>query len=326
MTERLRSVPLGAIHTHTTLQNRNTTASMRRQRREAEQRVDHIARLQQSIAANGLERPLEVVAMSDHEAAHTGKRFWLVGGHHRLEATKLLGHQEVAITLLDGQGLQAARQHSYLQNAELFRQLEDDQRIDNAWRAINDPGLSTFRDMTNKELADTFNVNPRTVDRLRELRRRWAAREQDIDYEAERSKAKEDGQRGIRAFNQALDDYCSQNAMGLFSHDYGSLKRELGRGTTEAVMEERQLIARTVPTIVQGLNSFGLEKIESMRAALRAADAILAKAKTYYEACELADVRFLDSSSSNLERYIRSQEVEPMLHNVLAPIDEEPDF
>ena len=95
MTERLRSVPLSAIHTHTTLQNRNTTASMRRQRREAEQRVDHIARLQQSIAANGLEKPLEVVAMADHEAAHTGKRFWLVGGHHRLE------------------GRQGARQHRH---------------------------------------------------------------------------------------------------------------------------------------------------------------------------------------------------------------------
>ena len=326
MTERLRSVPLDAIDTHTTLQNRNTTADMRRQRREAEQRVDHIARLQQSIAAKGLEKPLEVVAMADHEAAHTGKRFWLVGGHHRLEAIKLLGHQEVVITLLDGQGLQAARQHSYRQNGELFRQLEDDQRIDNAWRAINDPSFSTFRDMTNKELADTFNVNSRTVDRVRELRRRWAAREQGIDYEAERSKAKENGQRGIRAFNQTLDDYCSQNAMGLFTWDYGELKRELGRGTTEAAMEERQLIARTIPTTIQGLNSFGLEKIESMRAVLRAADAILAKAKTYYEACDLADVRFLGSSSSNLERYIRSQEVEPMLHNVLDPIDEEPDF
>lgn len=326
MTGRLQSVPLDSIHTHPTLQNRNTTTSMRRQRREAEQRVDHIARLQQSIAANGLEKPLEVVAMTHQEEARHGKRFWLVGGHHRLEATKLLGYQEVAITLLQGQGLHAARQHSYRQNGELFRQLEDDQRIDNAWRAINDPSFSIFRDMTNKELADTFNINQRTVDRMREVRRRWAAREQDIDYETERSKAKEDGQRGIRAFNQALDDYCSQEPMGLFAQDYGNLKRELGRGTEEATMEERQLIARTVPAIMQGLNNFGLEKIDSMRAVLRAVDTILAKSGTYYEACDLAEARFLDSSSSNLERYIRGQEVEAMLHNVLVPVDEVPDF
>lgn len=326
MTERLQSIPLEAIQTHPTLQNRNTTTCMRRRRHEAEQRVDHIARLAQSIAATGLEKPLQVVAMNEQEADRTGKRFLLVGGHHRLEAVKLLGHLEVAVTLLEGRGLQDARQHSYRQNAELYRQLEDDQRINNAWRAINDPGFDTFRTLTNKEAADMFNINTRTVDRMKEVRRRWAASEQNVDYEVERSKAKAGGQRDIRAFNQELDDYCSENIMELFTWDYGKLKRELGRGTSAGILEERQLIARTIPAIVQGLNSFGLEEISSMRAVLRAADAILAKAKNYYQACEQADVRFLSSASSNLERYIRSQEIDPMLHNVLPTIDEKPDF
>lgn len=326
MKERLQSIPLAAIKCHPTLQNRNSTADMRRRRHEAEQRVDHIARLQQNIAANGLEKPLEVVAMAEHESAKTGQRFWLVGGHHRLEAIKLLGHQEVAITLLEGQGLQVARQHSYRQNAELFRQLEDDQRIDNVWRAINDPGFDTFRAMTNKELADMFNINTRTVDRIREVRRRWAASERGIDYEVERSKARAGGQLGIRAFNQELDDYCSEGIMELFTWDYGMLRRELGRGASEGVLEERQLIARTIPGVLQELNRYGLEAINSMRTVLRETDALLAKAKNYYQACEQADVRFLSSSSSNLERYIRSQEIDPMLGSVLPSIDEKPDF
>lgn len=326
MTERLQSIPLTAIRQHTTLQNRNTTCSMRRGRREAEQRVDHVARLAQSIEAKGLEKPLELVAMTDGEAKSTGQLFWLVGGHHRLAALQLLERKEADAITLEGKGLHEARKLSYLQNAELFRQLEDDQRIDNAWRAINDPVTSDFRGMTNKALATTFNITSRTIDRMYEVRRRWAAQEQNIDYEVERSNAKEQGQRGIRAFNQELDTYCNDHLMDLFSTDYGTLKRELERGTEVATLEQRQLIARTATTVIQGLNAHGLEDLRVMQSVLKLAHDILARASSYYEACDIADARYLDSSSSNLERFIRQQEVAPMLHSVLAPIDEEPDF
>jgi hypothetical protein len=326
MTERHRSIPLTAIRQHTTLQNRNTTSSMRRGRREAEQRVDHVARLAQSIEAKGLETPLELVAMTNTEAKSTGQLFWLVGGHHRMAALQLLERQEADAIILEGEGLHDARKQSYLQNAELFRQLEDDQRIDNAWRAINDPVTDDFRGMTNKTLATTFNITTRTIDRMHEVRRRWAAQEQDIDYEVERSKAKEQGQRGIRAFNQELDIYCNDHLMGLFGSDYGRLKRELERGTEVATLEQRQLIARTVATVMQGLNAHGLEDVCALRSVLKQIDNVLARAKSYHEACDIADARYLDSSSANLERFIRQQEVAPMLHSVLAPIDEKPDF
>lgn len=321
MTGRHQSIPLGDIRTHSTLQNRNTTASMRR-RREAEQRAAHVQRLAQNIEINGLQRPLELVDMTADEVAKTGQRFWLVGGHHRLEAMKLLGWKEAPAVSLEGQGLQAARKLSYLQNAELFRQLEDDQRIDNAWRAINDPSFDTFRSMTNKELAATFNVTTRTIDRMRELCRRWAAREQDIDYETERSKAKEQGQRVIRAFNQELDNYCEQKRMGLFVWDFGRLKKELGRGTTEAAIEQRHLITRTVPMLIQAVSGAGLHDIAPMRAALLQAAEILEKSKTYQEACELADARYFDAPSATQERYIRSLEVAPMLQNIMDPAEE----
>lgn len=326
MTERLQSIPLAAIRQHTTLQNRNTTSSMRRGRREAEQRVDHIARLAQSIEAKGLERPLELVSMTDTEAKSTGQLFWLVGGHHRFAALELLMRQEAGAIILEGEGLHDARRQSYLQNAELFRQLEDDQRIDNAWRAINDPITNTFRGMTNKALAATFNITTRTIDRMHEVRRRWAAQHQDVDYEAERVKSKELGQRGIRAFNQELDAYCNAHLMDLFSADYGRLKRGLERGTEVATLEQRQLIARTAATVMQGLNAHGLDDVRVLRSVLKQIDDVLARAKSYHEACDIADARYLDSSSANLERFIRQQEVAPMLHSVLAPIDEEPDF
>lgn len=87
-------------------------------------------------------------------------------------------------------------------------------------------------------------------------------------------------------------------------------------------MEERQQIARTLPLVLQSLNGAGLHELGPMRSVLLQAVELLGQAKTYYEACELADVRYLDASSANLEKYIRSQEVAPMLCNVLDPTEE----
>lgn len=322
MTGRQQSIPLAAIKRHSTLQNRNTSAGMRRERQEAEQRVAHIARLAQSIEGGGLEKPLELVVMTEAETKATGQGYWLVGGHHRLAAIELLGWEEAPSIILDGCGLGDARRHSYLQNAELFRQLEDDQRIGNAWRAMNDPGIDTFRAKTNQEMATTFNITTRTIDRMREVRRRWAAKAQGIDYEVERAKAREHRQRGIRAFNQELDGYCDQNLMKLFIHDFGTLKRELGRGTTTATLEERQRIARTVPAVLQMLDAYGLDTICALRAVIKQVDSILAEAKSLPEACDIADTRYMSNASANMEAFIRSQEVAPMLHLVMDPLEE----
>lgn len=326
MTGRHQSIPLAAIERHPTLQNRNTTTSIRRNRQEAEERAAHISRLAQDIKANGLQKPLEVVCMTAHEVSRTGKRYWLVGGHHRIEALLLTKHPEAPAIILDGEGLQAARHLSYLQNAELYRQLDDSQRTGNAWRAINDPEFDTFRRKTIKEQAITFHLTERTIDRMLEVRRRWAASRQDINYQEERAKAKKQGQRDLRAFNAELDSYCGQHLEEIYRQDYGMLKRELERGTEEATMEERQLIKRTTAMIMQALNGSGLNDIGPMRAVVKELDQILAKAKTYYEACDLADVRCLDNSSANLERYLRLQEDAPLLTSQLAVEEDNPDF
>lgn len=321
MTGRQQSIPLAAIKRHTTLQNRNTSAGMRWDRQEAEQRVAHIARLAQSIEIIGQEKPLELVAMTESEVKATGQHYWLVGGHHRLAALELLKREEATAIILKGCGLNDARSHSYLQNAELFRQLGDDQRIANTWRAMNDPGIDTFRSKTNQEMAATFNITTRTIDRMREVRRRWAARMQSIDYEAKRAQAKEQGQRGIRAFNLELDDYCDRNLMQLYMNDYGHLKRELGRGTTEATLEERQRIARTVPAVLQMLDTYGLYTISSLRSVIKHVDSILAEADSLPDACNIADARYMSNASANMEAFTRSQEVAPLLHLVHDPLE-----
>ncbi|WAE63598.1 ParB/Srx family N-terminal domain-containing protein [Stutzerimonas sp. R40042] len=317
-----------SIKQHACLQNRNTTSAMRRSRQRAEERAAHISKLAQSIEAKGLEKPLDLVEMTEDEANITGQRYWLVGGHHRLEALQILKHAEVPAILLEGRGLPVARKHSYQQNDDIVAPLKDDQLLANAWRAINDPDHDEFRLKTIKEMAQWARLTTRTIDRMYEIRRRWAAFEQDIGYEEERVKAKEQGQRGIRAFNADLDGYCNQrqHLFTLYSQDYGMLKKSLERGTEQATIEERQLIARTVPAIMQQLNCYGLEDTAALRSVLKHLDGILAEAKDYYHACELAEVRYQDSSSAQLERYLRLQEDAERLTSTLAPVEEHSDF
>lgn len=319
-------IQLSDIKQHPTLQNRNTTTAMRRRRQRAEEQAAHVSKLAQNIAAEGLKTPLEVVEMAEHEKQRTGQRYWLVGGHHRYEAMTLLKQSEAPAIILEGTGLNEARKHSYEQNSDIVAPLKDDQRLSNAWRALNDPGHDHYRKKTIASMASWARLTERTIDRMYEVRRRWAAREQDIDYQQGKATAKEQGQRGLRAFNQTLDDYCDQHLMTLYTFDYGSLKKELERGTDEARLEERHLILRTVPTVMETLNAYGLDDVRVMRSVIKQIDDILARSKTYYEACELAAARYNDDTSANLERYIRLKEDTPLLMSNLEAIDDTSDF
>ncbi len=318
-------VPLDSIRTHPTLQNRNTTTSMRRERQRAEEMAGHISRLAQNIEAKGLEQPLELMLMTDHEAKKSGQQYWLVGGHHRLEAMTLLKWRTVPATLLSGAGFACARRFSYEQNSSIARELKDDQRLANAWRALNDPDFDDYRKMTHNELAVWARLTDRTIDRMYEVRRRWAAREQGIDYEDARSNAKKQKQRGLRAFNQGLDNYCDQHLKRLYGCDYGALKGELSRGTEVARIEERQLIRRTASAVMEMLNAYGLDSIPALRAVVRQVDDALAGSKTYYEACDRAAARFTDDTNANLQRYVRLLDDASRLTGGLEAIDT-PDF
>jgi ParB-like nuclease domain len=321
-----QQVRLDDIRQHPTLQNRNTTASMRRRRQQSEERAAHISKLAQSIGAEGLKSPLELVEMAGHEVQQTGQRYWLVGGHHRFEALKLLKQPEASAVLLVGSGLHDARKHSYDQNDDIIVPLKDDQLLANAWRALNDPAHDDYRKKTIKAMATWARLTERTIDRMYEVRRRWAAREQDIDYHLKRSAAKEQGQKGLRAFNQALDDYCDQHLMTLYTFDYGVLKRELERGTEVARLEERELIRRTASTVMETLNAYGIDNVPVLRSVVKQIDDILARSKTYYEACELAAARYHDDASAKLERYIRLQADAQLLTSGLETIDDTSDF
>lgn len=321
-----RQIRLGEIRQHPTLQNRNTTTSMRRSRQRAEERAAHISKLAQNIEAEGLKAPLALVAMAEHEVQRTGQRFWLVGGHHRFEALKLLKQPEASAILLAGSGLHDARKISYDQNNDIAIPLKDDQLLANAWRALNDPSHDDYRKRTIKAMAIWARLTERTIDRMYEVRRRWAAHAQNIDYHQDRAAAKERGQKGLRAFNQALDDYCGQHLKTLYTYDYGVLKRELERGTEVARVEERQLIRRTVCAVMETLNAYGIDDVRVQRSVVKQIDDILARSKTYYEACELAAARYNDDSSAKLERYIRLQEDTQLLASGLDAIDDTSDF
>lgn len=119
MTGRLQSVPLEAIQTEPRLQNRNVGMQKYKEHSDAKRYKDHINQLTRSIKAEGQQIPMKVIAAEEggsYELApgadrphYVPTRFWLVDGHHRLEALKKTGAAEALVEVLPGLGLADAR-------------------------------------------------------------------------------------------------------------------------------------------------------------------------------------------------------------------------
>jgi ParB-like chromosome segregation protein Spo0J len=200
MTERLRSVPLDAIQTDPQLQNRNVGMQKYKEHSDAKRYKEHINLLRRSIKADGQQVPLKVVAAEEggsYELApgadrphHVPTRFWLVDGHHRLEALGKAGIAVALVEVLPGLGFADALDASRLANQQIVQALSPLERVENAWSAFNQE-RDTYRKMNVKKAADQLGVSENTVKRFRDAVRQEGINVGKIDRDAPRDKAEQ---------------------------------------------------------------------------------------------------------------------------------------
>jgi len=200
MTERLRSIPLDAIQTDPQLQNRNVGMQKYKEHSDAKRYKDHVNQLRRSIKADGQQVPLKVVAAEEgdsYELApgadrphHVATRFWLVDGHHRLDALGKAGIAEALVEVLPGLGFADALDASRLANQQIVQALSPLERTENAWSAFNQE-RDTYRKMNVKEAAALLGVSENTIKRFRDAVRQEGIKAGKIDPEAPRDKVEQ---------------------------------------------------------------------------------------------------------------------------------------
>lgn len=200
MTERLRSIPLDAIQTDPQLQNRNVGMQKYKEHSDGKRYKDHINQLRRSIKAEGQQVPLKVVEAEEggsYELApgadrphHVPTRFWLVDGHHRLDALGKAGAAEALVEVLPGLGFADALDASRLANKHYIQDLTPMERIENSWSAFNQE-RDTYRKMRVKEVATLLGVSENTIKRFRDAVRQDGINAGKVDRDAPRDKAEQ---------------------------------------------------------------------------------------------------------------------------------------
>lgn len=200
MTGRLQSIPLDSIQTDPQLQNRNVGMQKYKEHSDAKRYKDHVNQLRRSIKADGQQVPLQVVAAEEggvYELApgadrphHVAARFWLVDGHHRLEALTKAGVAEALVEVLPGLGFADALDASRLANQQIVQALSPLERVENAWGAFNQ-GRDTYRKMPVKEASVLLGVSENSIKRFRDAVRQEGINAGKIDRDAPRDKAEQ---------------------------------------------------------------------------------------------------------------------------------------
>lgn len=200
MTERHQSIPLDAIQTDPKLQNRNVGMQMFKEYNDAKRYKDHINQLARSIKTVGQQVPMKVIAAEEggsYELAdgadrphHVPTRFWLVDGHHRLEALRKAGIEMALVEVLPGLGFDDALDASRLSNQQIIQAMSPLERIESAWKAFNQE-RDTYRKMKVKVVAPLLGVAESTIKRFREAVRDEGIRVGKIDPNAPRDKLDE---------------------------------------------------------------------------------------------------------------------------------------
>ncbi|MFK3771670.1 ParB/RepB/Spo0J family partition protein [Pseudomonas sp. NPDC089406] len=167
---------------------------------DAKRYKDHINQLTRSIKAGGQQVAMKVVAAQEggsYELAsdadrphHVATRFWLVDGHHRLEALKKAGIAEALVEVLPGLGLADAQVAARLANQQIIQSLSPLERTENAWAAFN-LERDTYRKMPVKEAAALLMVSENTIKRFRDLVRQDGVKAGRVDADAPRDKVEE---------------------------------------------------------------------------------------------------------------------------------------
>jgi len=200
MKGRLQSIPLEAIQTDPKLQNRNVGMQKFKEHSDAKRYKDHINQLFRSIKAVGLKEPLKVVAAEEgcgYELAPGADqshpvpvRYWLVDGHHRLDALKKAGKSEALVEVLPGLGFADAQDASRLANQQIVQSLSLLERTENAWSAFNQE-RATYRKMGLKEATQALGVSKATIKRFRDAVRQEGVAAGKIDPNAPRDKVEQ---------------------------------------------------------------------------------------------------------------------------------------
>jgi ParB-like chromosome segregation protein Spo0J len=191
------SIALDAIQTDPKLQNRNTGMQKYKEHSDAKRYNDHINQLTRSIRAHGQQEPIKVVAAEEggrwelapgaDKPHHIPTKYWLVDGHHRLEALKKMGATEARAEVLPGLGFAEALDASRLSNQQVIQALSNLERTENAWSAFN-LERDTFRKLPVKEAAERLMVSPATIKRFRNAVRKEGIEAGKIDPDATRDK------------------------------------------------------------------------------------------------------------------------------------------
>ena len=200
MTGRPQSIPLGAIMTDHRLQNRNVGMQKYKEHSDAKRYKDHIAHLARDIKARGQQVPLLVVAADEgvrwelppgaDRPCPIFTRYWLVDGHHRLEALRRAGANEVLVEILPGQGIADALDAARRANQQIIQALSPLERTENAWYAMN-LERDTYRKLPVKEAAALLDVSENTIKRFRDAVRKEGIAAGKIDPDAPRDKTEQ---------------------------------------------------------------------------------------------------------------------------------------
>lgn len=187
----ITELPLNALRTDQRLQMRNVGMQKVRDDNDTKRYRAHIKDLKRSIEREGQRTPIMVVAdnkegLTYHLApgadlAHPlVSRFWVVDGHHRLEAIRELKLEAVKVEVLEGLGFEAALVASKLSNQDIIQGISRHERTENAWSALN---LSSdlYRTMPVKESARVLNVGEATIKRMRQSIREEALERGAVD-------------------------------------------------------------------------------------------------------------------------------------------------
>lgn len=185
----ITELPISALQTSQKLQMRNVGMQKVRDDNDAKRYRAHIKDLARSIEREGQQTPIKVVADDGAgltyelppgaDKAHpVATKFWVVDGHHRLEALSQLGCEQVKVTVMDGLGFDDALAESKLSNRDIVQGISRFERTENAWSALNITS-NRYRAMPIKDAARLLCIGEATLKRMRQ-----AIREEAIEYGA----------------------------------------------------------------------------------------------------------------------------------------------
>lgn len=187
----ITELPLSALKTSQKLQMRNVGMQKVRDDNDAKRYRAHIKDLMRSIEREGQQTPIKVVA-DDKEgltyqlargadrADPVASYFWVVDGHHRLEAIQELGWETIKVIVLEGLGFDCALAESKLSNRDIIQGITRLERTENAWSALNLES-DRYRSMPVSESARVLCVGEATIKRMRQAIRGEALEHGAID-------------------------------------------------------------------------------------------------------------------------------------------------